>query len=398
MCVSQPAGREWLAIAGLVAMLALAGGQSAYGQRLRVSQPSKGINAGIQIGRIANTSVDRNFRTYSGLNSPSAAPLPTSQAPAVPTVFGGRMGIGRDLVAQMAAGQVKSRVRNDWLRRLSPGGAAQYFQPRSRLGGRTWGRVVSSFYEPLLSPETLAVTNAFTAPAVNQGIPFRIPRDPLSQQDVPEAPYVSGATVNLEEGYTQAEMMSSRLEFQRQRVLQEAWEWFRLGDYLRARSAFERAEMLDRQLPDARVGIFFCSVAERKHAVAYQNLLRILDWDLDKDIFGSGYRMAARYPAIQKMRRDHNAFVGYANRFIQAARGAGIRERLMWAVAAASFASWHMEQKREALRGAQQLVDMDPGGQFAKFGLAMREAYEADLAAAERDAASGPPPRPPGVP
>ena len=154
----------------------------------------------------------------------------------------------------------------------------------------------------------------------------------------------------------------------RERTLKEAWQWFKLDDFQRARAAFQNAEMLDRSDPEPRAGMFFCSVAEERYAQALQNFNRIMRWDMSgaRNHFDMDLKLPERYSTIWRMRSDVGKLLTFDR----------LQKQKSGLYGAVCYALWHAGKQGEAVRGAQNLVEGDPTGPGGGFGRIILKAAE----------------------
>jgi hypothetical protein len=175
---------------------------------------------------------------------------------------------------------------------------------------------------------------------------------------------------------TQAELMTSRLTALQKQSVADGWTWFQKGEYLRARSCFENAEMLNRRDAEPRAGMFFCMVAERKYAQALHLVARIYRMDAGPQLFEADYRLLERYEPLdveepagrrtlakERLLADVRSFVKFS----------GENPSLM-ILAAEVFHLWHCGQRTEAVQAARILVDQDPTGPYGRLGASLLEA------------------------
>lgn len=339
------------------------------------------------------TSVDR-FRR--GLNAAEFfAPQARHQAALAPPrrgpqlTFDRRMGVGRDLVGAARGPSIRRQVQTNWLRRLAPSGAARYFRRgffQSHFSSPTPGARFTG-QSLLLAPQKLLDETGFWAPAQYGGMARGGVRDRLSERDQTQSPRYAGPTAPPEERRSQADLMASRLGTMRKGLLDQAWAHFEDGAYLRARSAFQSAEMLDREDPEPRAGAFFCAVAEGKYAQAVHEIRRICGRDTDADLFGVNYRLRERYVSEERLQQDLRALLHAVE--ISRAKAdvsTGGQKGAPAAVEAAlGYAMWHgggEAARLEARHSARILKDLDPdrAGPFGRFGELLTEAWDGQTA------------------
>ena len=371
----------------LAALLVGSLGAEAHAQRLRTSTPTGGSFGGItNVGKIANTSVSRNFAPMTpGAGAESQPPMTAPNAGLTGFGIGRRGRAGLDLVATTSAQRRSTELRNLWHRGLSPFGAARYFQ--SPPNYRAIGAPDATGYRALqarllLSPHDLLRTTAFTAPAYNAGITLGRIHDPLSMRDNTSEVRISSDMVSPVKRHSQADLMESRLASMRKRILQEGWAWFQKADYQRAYASFKNAERLDRTDPEPRAGMFFCCLAGRKHLQTTQTASRIIAWDANAGIFEADYRLEElcappdeEDPKV-RLEKGHERVVKNLNALLRFAGEKPPPRRL----AAVAYALWHSGYKSEAIRAARALQARAPGSAYDRFARRMIEASERENA------------------
>ncbi|MCH7814288.1 MAG: YihY/virulence factor BrkB family protein, partial [Planctomycetes bacterium] len=240
---------------GLVACMAVAAFLSAHpaqGQRLRVGNPANGYFGGIiEVGRIANTSVAQRFTPAPY----QPAGVATGRTPAGRAIrgltFQGRMAGTSGPVRNPYTSSILKDVRTGWLQQLAPGGAARFFDPRVYTPGRRQRRRIGAqpVGQLIFEPERLLMAMGGLAPAFSGSFSYGGPRDRLSEKDRMDLPRFTISQPPPAEYRSQADLLELRLVGMRTETLEKAWSYFGAGDYLRARSAFQSAEMLDRDDP-----------------------------------------------------------------------------------------------------------------------------------------------------
>jgi hypothetical protein len=353
----------------------------AQGQdRLRVGyQAGRGFGGIGRVGIVNNTAVSRFYRdTGQGVGVGGRPATSQYLAPQGSQLVGRRVLHGQDLLALTPAQSRAYRLERGWQRTLAPTGAGRYFADPPKLPGVGAGRVGGNpSGRLLLSPHELARSMAFAAPATSMGIGVGGVRDPVSAQQVgeTEAPY-SLEPVPESGQFSQADLMASRLSAARERSLEDAWSWFQRGEYYRARSCFENAEMLDRTAAEPRAGVFFCLVAERKYMQALHAAGRIYRLNSGPDLFDVDYRLPERYEPLDIEDPVKRRAAG-RTRMVQHLQGlinfAGTDPASV-ALAAEAFALWHSDHEQEALKAAQVLMERDPDGSYGKLGERVFEA------------------------
>lgn len=385
----------WLTAGALFgAGLALAGVGEAYGQQSRVNLPSQGLNSTINIGRLGDTEVQRLYRGGVTFGGAGASNIPEQQRRGM-TVFGRRMGRHTDLLAMQRTAAIQQVVREGWVTRLAPGGAARYIRehPRLRSGRNSRGLLSGTNASPLLSTDTLVATTAFTAPAYYSDLTSSLVRDPMFDPDQPGLPRFTTRKPYEAGGVSQAEVMQARQVVLREQMIEEAWERFREEDYLEARSAFRRAQILDSRRPreesaEPRIGMFYCAIAQRQYTVAVHLLVKLIQLDmrefpdsagqggpggqvseseLEKDIFGPHFGLTARYSSVSAMTDAVREFVQFTNTKMREEKDKP-RSSPTGYLAAASLAMWHAGLHSEAMEGARLLQKRDPEGAYGTFG------------------------------
>jgi hypothetical protein len=259
-----------------------------------------------------------------------------------------------------------------------PSGAARYFRqpPDFRYFQYTDAGPGARQAHSLLNAAELIESTAFVAPARLGGVRGGLAHGALSLEDDIEQVRYSAKPVIAPGEHTQAELMTSRLTALQKRSVADAWAWFQKGEYLRARSCFENAEMLNRRDAEPRAGMFFCMVAERKYAQALHLVARIYRMDAGPQLFEADYRLLERYEPLdveepagrrtlakERLLADVRSFVKFS----------GENPSLM-ILAAEVFHLWHCGQRTEAVQAARILVDQDPTGPYGRLGASLLEA------------------------
>lgn len=83
----------------------------------------------------------------------------------------------------------------------------------------------------------------------------------------------------LEQPDRYADFMWGQIVAQRRRLLEDGWAYFKDRDYLRARSAFEGAEMIDSRAPAPRFGQIIVDVTVEHYRRAMTQLARSVNYD-----------------------------------------------------------------------------------------------------------------------
>lgn len=405
-------------LAGVIVITVLPG--VAQGQRTRAVVPSAGSYGGFggirAVGRVGNTSVNQYFGGRRRVGAPAGVGAVPMAGNRVPTTFRRWQPGARDLLEAERTAVIRRAVQVDWLRRLAPGGAARYFGRdffQARFGPRSaGGRPIAQ--QMLLEPQRLLNELAFYRPAVRGSVSRGGVRDRLSRRDNAEQPRHTGEVSPAEARHTQADLMASRLDAMRGRLMDQAWSWFEAGEYQRARSAFQSAEMLDHDDPEPRAGALFCLITQGKYSEAAHEMGRIYRRDADRDLFAVDYRVRAWDPTdtdeqgnairddrgwpsmkldrdLRNLARHVEARLAALQRRLAALRrvpdAAGSdnprqdREKVAALVAALSYALWHNDvglSRLEAQQFANRLKGLDPGGPFGGLGELMAQAERAE--------------------
>lgn len=373
----------------LLVVLIVPGGE-AYAQRLRVGYEAPRGLGGPSVGKIANTAVSRSFNT--GNPGASAFSRPRGTFPtATPVILNPYAGVGRgrpgklDLVDRPPAQARAQTLPNRWRRDLSLSGAARYFAippqyGQYRAGVPTGGaRVV----EQLFDAEKLARSTAFTTPVRYSRAAVGGARDPLSHatnslgSELARLDSAEVEPLDSPNRRAQSEVMNDRLVAMRTRAMAEAWSRFRKGDYQRARSSFESAEMLDRDDPEPRSGIFFCYVAEGSYLQALQAMNRVVTWDVRRGVFDLDLRLEERFQsdAIEDPVERRQAAERRLSAAMEGFKAFFDKYRTQGPVqVAASYALWHTGNRQEALLLADIIRKNDPNGPYGNFANRMLEA------------------------
>lgn len=371
--------RGTLRVAGIVGVL---GGailtcfsSKSYGQALRVSQPTANtLDSVTNIGRIGNTAVSQGFsrRSQVGAYRGSLPPRQSAQqllgASQRFSTFGRRSGTPRDLLGLNRASRIQRSTETNWRKRLARSGAARYMRQPPRYQSSVARLVDPTVADLLLQPQALLQTTAFLGPMSGLGSPTGGIRDAVSAKDQAGVSPYTLQSLSPQKERTQSELMASRLELMRERILKEAWQWFKKEDFRRARSAFQSAEMLDRTDPEPRAGMFFCSVAQERYSQAMHNFNRIVGRDLrrQEDPFAADFELPVRYSSARRMRSDIRRFVDFTE----------ARQDSTGLYGALCYFLWHTETRDQAVRAAQKLVQIDPTGSAGYFGRLVLEAAE----------------------
>lgn len=377
------AGRCTLALAVLVVGAFCA---EAYGQQLRInSQVSKGYAGVGEPGRVGNTFIRQHFGDTTPGASAWSQPAGTLSAPTpLVTGFGRRPG-RLDLVSRNPAVARAVQLPTTWRRTLSPSGAARYFTAApdfgQYFGGQPTPRALNA--QLLLDPQRLLSTTAFAAPAYYAGISTGGIRDPLSRQEQIAAEEFSGTAPVGTERHSQAELMGSRLVALRKQGLNEAWDWFQKGEYARAHASFRTAEILDRQDPEPRVGIFFCHLSEQAFMQVLASTARIMAWDANTPVFDADYRLPERYAPPEEQdagkrrelgeQRLETSLEGLKAFYLEHQGELGVQ-------VAAAYALWHGGHKSEAALLARSVAQGDAQGPYGRFATKLIKAYEKQTA------------------
>ncbi|MCP4249658.1 MAG: hypothetical protein GY778_21670 [bacterium] len=354
------------------ALAALLSADQARGQRLFVSSPTSGLNRITDVGRIANNTSVSPLLANRGYQAAAVATTNARQRGAnVGLTFPGpTLDTNRRIRNQYTAG-IQANVRTGWLRQLAPGGAARYFdrriytpgrQQRRRMGPQPAGQLI-------LQPELMLNAMGGLAPAFSGSFSSGGPRDRLSERDRVDQPRFSIDQPPPVERRSQADMLELRLDGMREEALENAWSYFRAGNFLRARAAFQNAEMLDRDDPEPRIGMFYSDISEQRYSQAAHGLIRIYRLDGDGDPFAVDYKLVERYESEQALRLGlqrlrqalrfrRTALMGAAE--ASRPRGGALLEGgdMLGMMAAASFAYWHSgldDLQLEAIEYAERL-------------------------------------------
>lgn len=361
----------------------------ALAQNMRVRTHGSRSYSGIsQVGMVGNTSVARNFgQTTPGSTSRNRS-TGSSYGQQSKGLGGRRVNPGRNPLLSSPAQSWANQRKNEWRHALAPSGAARYLRqpPDFRYFQDANAGPGGQQAHRLLNAAKLVETTAFVAPARLGGFSSGVIHDALSLADDTGQVRYSARPVVGPGKHTQAELMTSRLAALQKQSLADGWTWFQKGEYLRARSCFENAEMLKRRDAEPRAGVFFCMVAERKYMQALHLAARIYRLDAGPNLFGADYRLAERYEPLDVEDPEERRAIG-KQRLLQDVRSfvkfSGENPSLV-ILAAQIFHLWHGDQRAEAVQAARILLKEDPTGPYGRLGAGVLEADRK-----RREAASG---------
>ncbi len=356
----------------LVGILTAAGFPGeAFGQRLRIPQPSSGTIGGeLNSARIANSPIAQNFNVTQG-GGYTRPPVTTATAPLEGVSFLIRQGeVGGDLVGSRDGPLARARaVPKSWTQTLSTGGVSRYFG-RSIIYSSAQMQMGLTNASLLLDPQALLASTAFSAPARVLGVSSGRPNDILSSKDDSDTPSYSVQSLTRAKGLSQSDMLESHLAVEHGRHLKQGWEWYSLGEYAKARSAFATAENLDRSDAESRAGSFFCAVAQERYTEAIFGMRKIMTWDGRRNLFKHDLKllslsMPKDEDLVDPERIGKERLGRQIQRFVKFAAPAGTASISPLGLASLAYALWHGGQQAEAVHAAQTLLEMDPGGSFS---------------------------------
>lgn len=362
----------------------------AHGQQLRINSPVGGSFGGItSVGRIANTGVSRSFGTAPGVGARPGRIGPQG-VPQSPFYRGKTAQRSVDLIVRSPAWTRANAFKRSWRNMLGPSGAARYFGAApvfqtSGLGAATWPSALNG--RLLLDPRQVLATTSFASAARARGITSGGVRDILSLQDDSSSPRYSSMNRLIRDAPSQSSLMKSRLTSMRTRYIAEAWDWFQRGEYQRANSSFQNAELLDRSSPEPRVGVFFCCVAEGKFYLTVHSMGRLIRWDGRRtEMLDTDYKLRQRYQPLDvpdAQMREKVASARISQQLNALMRFADDNPTEGIAYAALTFGLWHTGYFSEAVQTAKTLQKIDPDGAYGQFGTNVLEALARKMAAAQ---------------
>ena len=348
-------------------------------QNLRVkTHDSRGYSGISQVGKVGNTSVSRYFGQGTSGSTSRSRPPSSFYGQQSTGAGGGRVKPGRDLLISSPARTRANQREKQWRGNLAPSGAARYLrQPADfRYFQYTDAGPGARQAHSLLNAAELMETTAFVAPARLGGFSGAVLHDALSlEDDTGQVRYSARPVIGPGE-HTQAELMTSRLTALQKQSVADGWTWFQKGEYLRARSCFENAEMLNRRDAEPRAGVFFCMIAEGKYVQALHVAARIYRLDGGSDLFDVDYRLLDRYEPLgvedPEVRRTmaKEQLLADVRRFV-AFSGEEFSPTIL---AAQILHLWHGGQRTEAVQAARILLEQDPTGPYGRVGASLLKA------------------------
>ncbi len=346
------------------------GAGEAFGQQLRVAEPTRRSFGEVDRSvRVGNTNVSRNFgQTIPGVGREGRPTGTLYEAGGGLGIDGRRIDPGRDLLEATPERVQASRLEGRWRTGLSPFGAARYVRRLPNFGAMQTREGAQA--GNLLNQEFLLATTAFSAPARVGGLGAGGLRDAVLLADAPEEP-LHTAAFGVGPGPTDhADLMASRLAVVHKRSLNEGWEWFRRGEYQRAHSCFESAEMLDRSATEARMGEFFCLVAEHKYYELLHVAAQIYRLDSGSDLFNAEFHLPERYEPEDVADPDERRQIGRDRMLahVQSLIDFAGSDPPLVLMAAESLALWHAGFPGESVQLAQRMIEGDPHGPYGRLG------------------------------